>query len=449
MKTRLSLIPFVLALLALGFSNSASAQCTQWLNPSPTSGWTDFNSSFGGAPCDDGTGCPFNEITDFEVFAAEAYAVDGFQSGGTYSFSMCNGPGAGSWVPEFTIIAPSGNVDAFGAGDGDGCTITWTATEDGRYLIVINEAGACGGGPNVSVDNGYPALSCVSDGNALCDDPVTGCAVGVLVTNGITPVCGEGATFDLSTDQTDTIPTGGGFGWIFDDALGGTGGLAGGFTLTNSSNVETFDAGLDGVLAANNLDPLGGTWVVRGLIYSDEDDALGSICSATLDSLTLRFGDSPTIGTAVNNGDGSATVSGSGGTPPYSYEWEDGQTTATATGLGDGDYSFTITDATGCTVEGTVSVMTGLGEIEGMESLYFGPNPSQGLFQLRLSLDKPKDIRAELISIAGQKLFAVREAGAATFNRTFDLSGQPDGLYLLRLIVGDDEITKRVVLSRF
>ncbi|MCB0561224.1 MAG: T9SS type A sorting domain-containing protein [Lewinellaceae bacterium] len=446
MNTRLSITIFSVALMLMGFTFSANAQCTDWVNPSATGGWTDFNSAFGGAPCDDGTGCPFNEITDFEVFAAEAYSVEGFQAGGTYAFSMCNGPGAGAWVPDFTIIAPSGAVDAFGAGDGDGCTITWTASEDGTYLIVINEADNCGGGSNLGTANGYPALSC-TDGTAPCGEPVAGCSVGALVTNGTTSVCGAEGTFDLATDETDTIPTGGGFAWTFDDVLGGTGGAAGGFSLTNSSNVETFDADLNGVLSFNSLPPLSGAWVIRGAVYEDNNNAVATICDVTADSLIVIFGDSPTIDEAVNNGDGSATVSASGGVPPYSYEWEDGQTTATATGLGDGDYAFTITDAIGCTAEGTVTVMVSVGEISGLESLYLGPNPGQGLFNLRLSLNSPKDVRVEVLSLTGQKMLVQRENQTATLNRTLDLSGQPDGVYLLRLTVGEDELTKRIIKS--
>ncbi|MBV6653140.1 MAG: SprB repeat-containing protein, partial [Mameliella sp.] len=250
--------------VTIGGSDEA---CLDWLAPNPDGGWNDFNSTFGGAPCDDGTGCPFNEITAFEVFASEAYAVNDFQEGGTYTFSMCNGPGAGSWVPEFTIIAPSGAVEAFGAGDGDGCSITWTASESGTYLIVINEADNCGGGDNTGVSNGFPALTCAGGDEVACPE-ADACAVGALATTGEAVVCGPEGTFLIETDGTDTIPAGGGFGWQFSDAQGGTGGLAGGFTLTGSASSSTFDADLNGVMSGNNLDPLGGTWVVYGVVYS-------------------------------------------------------------------------------------------------------------------------------------------------------------------------------------
>ncbi len=54
--------------------------------------------------------------------------------------------------------------------------------------------------------------------------------------------------------------------------------------------------------------------------------------------------------------DGSATVTASGGTSPYTYEWSNGATTATATGLAATTYSVTVTDDNGCTETTTVSV---------------------------------------------------------------------------------------------
>lgn len=146
------------SIIALG----ASAQCLDWVNPAPDAGWIDF----GSAPCDGDS----MEIEAFEVVQSEAYAFANVVTGGNYTFSMCNGPGAGTWIPEFTIITPSGEVDAFGAGDGDGCSITWNATEDGTYLVVINEAGNCG--VEGSDSNGYPKIKTNSGGIPCEADPV-------------------------------------------------------------------------------------------------------------------------------------------------------------------------------------------------------------------------------------------------------------------------------------
>ncbi|MEO8149225.1 MAG: T9SS type A sorting domain-containing protein [Bacteroidia bacterium] len=66
---------------------------------------------------------------------------------------------------------------------------------------------------------------------------------------------------------------------------------------------------------------------------------------------------------ACNGGStGSATVTASGGTTPYSYLWTDGQTNATATGLAAGTYGVVVTDSNGCEASTTVTILqpTGL-----------------------------------------------------------------------------------------
>jgi len=426
-------------------SIGAATPCLDWVAPTPTTGYTNFNTLFGGAPCDDGTGCPFNEINTFEVWASEAYTVDGFQEGGTYTFSMCNGPGAGTWVPEFTIIAPSGEVDAFGEGDGDGCSITWTASESGTYLIVINEAGACGGGDNQMTNNGFPALTCTDGPEVAC--PEVPCEVGELDTSGETVVCTADGTFDLATDGNEVIPENGGFGWQFSDASGGTGGAAGGFTLTNATNPTTYDTDLNGVLSSNDLDPLGGIWVVYGVVYENSGSPNASICATTTDSLVIIFNEEMEA-SAVDNGDGSATVSVTGGSAPYSYEWSDGQTTETAVDLGGGTFTVTVTDALGCTVEAEVDVMSSVGEIEALTSLYLGPNPTSGHIDLQLELDSPEEIRLEVRNITGQLLDQSYFGKRANLNHEFNFSHMADGVYFVRIVAGADELTKRVILAK-
>jgi len=60
--------------------------------------------------------------------------------------------------------------------------------------------------------------------------------------------------------------------------------------------------------------------------------------------------------TCFDGSDGSATITVSGGTTPYTYIWSNGQTTATASNLAIGTYNVTATDASGCTTTQTVTV---------------------------------------------------------------------------------------------
>jgi gliding motility-associated-like protein len=74
------------------------------------------------------------------------------------------------------------------------------------------------------------------------------------------------------------------------------------------------------------------------------------------DTLTATI--SHTDITCFGAGNGTATVSPSGGTPAYTYLWAPtGGNSATATNLSAGTYTCTITDANGCTVNQVVTIV--------------------------------------------------------------------------------------------
>ncbi len=54
--------------------------------------------------------------------------------------------------------------------------------------------------------------------------------------------------------------------------------------------------------------------------------------------------------------DGTAALTISGGTAPYTFLWNNLQTTATATGLAAGSYTVAVSDANGCTFTSTVTI---------------------------------------------------------------------------------------------
>lgn len=73
----------------------------------------------------------------------------------------------------------------------------------------------------------------------------------------------------------------------------------------------------------------------------------------TVVGATLSLSSTPA--TCTTN-DGSATVTPSGGTPPFTSLWSNGVTSATNANLAAGSYSVTVTDAAGCTTQGMVEV---------------------------------------------------------------------------------------------
>ena len=65
---------------------------------------------------------------------------------------------------------------------------------------------------------------------------------------------------------------------------------------------------------------------------------------------------------------GSATVSATGGRPPFTYKWSNGQTGTTVTGLNVGDYFVTVMDAGGCNRTAKVVVPSNAGFTIGINS---------------------------------------------------------------------------------
>ena len=275
----------LLLLIAAGLftaSLSFGQVCTTYVDGP----WINFN-NLGGAPCTP-TPPATTEITGFEVCGGEAYLMDNVKTGGQYRFSVCNsaagaGTGGQAWSVRFTIVAPSGAVNASGRDSGSNCALTWTATETGQYTIIIYKNANCG--VAVPIDNGYPAITYL--GGASCDPPVTTCEAGTLNTTATaSSICpGETTEFTVTGMIIPNSPTVGGAGVQFTPVnAGSTGGLGGQFVVTGYPVGDfapySVDNDIQGVLSSNGYPPLAGQWSLMPYVFGNQADVFGK-CDST------------------------------------------------------------------------------------------------------------------------------------------------------------------------
>ncbi|MBW8050471.1 MAG: T9SS type A sorting domain-containing protein [Cytophagales bacterium] len=93
--------------------------------------------------------------------------------------------------------------------------------------------------------------------------------------------------------------------------------------------------------------------------YTDTLTAVNSCDSIVTTNLTVltAITDSVTIVPATcGSNNGTATVTATGGTTPYTYLWSTGDTTDSISGLAAGSYWVSVTDSLGCNVSDTISI---------------------------------------------------------------------------------------------
>lgn len=141
--------------------------------------------------------------------------------------------------------------------------------------------------------------------------------------------------------------------------------------------------------------------------------------------------------------DGSATVSVSGGIPPYHYSWNNSDTTANITNLLPGEYIVNITDEAGCSTSDTITVSFP-DEINDLSSnmISIFPNPSNGDFSITIDKNISGSVNIEIIDVSGKVIYS-----EAMINGKLNISDLADGVYTLKIKNNDQVFTKRVVVN--
>ncbi len=160
--------------------------------------------------------------------------------------------------------------------------------------------------------------------------------------------------------------------------------------------------------------------------------------------------------------DGTLTAVVSGGVPPgdtvcYHYLWSNvgnytGSDSNTISGLDSGTYYLCVTSCYGCgSVCDSSIVYTGIKNItNAANSINVYPNPNNGKFTI--SFSHQADIAGakaivEIYDIMGQKV-NVGTLKQVQGDVCIDMSGQPNGVYILRVNTQQSVLTQRIIIQR-
>ncbi|MCB0643046.1 MAG: HYR domain-containing protein, partial [Phaeodactylibacter sp.] len=187
-------------------------------------------------------------------------------------------------------------------------------------------------------------------------------------------------------------------------------------------------------------------------------DALGCELSqvVTVEATPAVFIQVVNVTDESNGGqNGAIDITLDGGVAPLLVTWYDENQNPVSgnvdlLNVGAGSYTAEVVDAFGCvyTMEEPVVVnnLTGLESVRDLEHFELSPNPTHASCRLSLQLSTPTQVEWAVYRLDGR---LVRQANAgiqAQLTTDINLAGQAAGVYLLKVRLGENWLTERIVL---
>jgi subtilisin-like proprotein convertase family protein len=145
-------------------------------------------------------------------------------------------------------------------------------------------------------------------------------------------------------------------------------------------------------------------------------------------------------------------INASGGTGPYLYSIDGGQSFQSGnlfTDLPNGFYEVVVVDDNGCAYGTTVTInYNSVQDLPGRLAFEVLPNPSDGLFTLRMDLTTPVELQLAVFDVAGKLVFRSKIKATGSLEEYLDLRFLASGSYQLRV---NDQRTwgvKRLVIVK-
>lgn len=285
-----------------------------------------------------------------------------------------------------------GEAYAVATGGSGGFTYQWndpasTANDTaialcaGTYTVVVTDANGCQDSTDVVVSEPDPIDINISVTGASCNGDCDGSAVAVA-TGGNAPYTYQWNDPNSTLNDTITGLCAGIYSIVVTDSLGCTGTSSAVITeplplflLDSAVNISCGGScdGFAGVLVQGGTSPYTYQWndpagqtnpIITDLcagtyqvVVTDANGCSDSVSVTIIEPPVLEAPVSVVNPTCGGICDGEATVSPTGGTPPYNILWLPGlEVTPTITGLCAGEYTVIVVDASGCTDTTTINL---------------------------------------------------------------------------------------------
>lgn len=136
----------------------------------------------------------------------------------------------------------------------------------------------------------------------------------------------------------------------------------------------------------------------------------------------------------------------------YTYTLNTGETADVGTpieGLGNGTYMIAVTDRIGCSfeIEATIEDAVGVRDIEALTSLNVAPNPASEFARVNASFSESVDLTMTLINNIGQVVDVNHFNKTTQLQHDINVRDLPAGLYMVKLNVGNQVRTQRLVID--
>lgn len=162
--------------------------------------------------------------------------------------------------------------------------------------------------------------------------------------------------------------------------------------------------------------------------------------------------------TGVDDHTGSIEMKILGNSPTYQYHWGgDLPNSPHISQLAAGNYQLTVTDLNGCIglsemvtlnqpLPLVIQTNSGIITPPISDFLNISPNPSEGLFSIDLSLEKEEAVQLSVFNVMGQQIMNLKGDKADFHRFLVDLTRQTTGIYHVRMKIGKDVISRKLVL---